>query len=241
MGNYGGYGGPPSGYGQPSQQQPQQYAQQQGQGYPYPAQSACATCGLPISPAAPQCPRCGHPNQLAPQHQVAASTNYALRTIAAFCTLAVVGGLAWGVYAYVLSPETKDDVNHVASVTGVSVVSWPERARTAATAMYQRQGPGIAQSILNTIHPTGNGPQLSNYSASVEGDDLVSRFDVRWTGGVLGTGYVTTVEWRCRQTSSGEARIVSDTAMIHVAATNAKELELYFARDVYPALKVNAN
>jgi hypothetical protein len=132
-------------------------------------------------------------------------------------------------------------VNHVASVTGLSVVSWPERARTAATSMYQRQGSVLAEAILNSTHPTGKGAQLSNYSATIEGDDLVSRFDVSWKGGLLGADYITTVEWRCSQTSSGSARIVSDTAVIPVAATNAKQLELYFTGSVYPPLRSNAN
>jgi hypothetical protein len=202
---------------------------------------ACEACGTPISAQAPQCPRCGHPNRRAPPSELAASTNSALRSIAAVCTLAVAVALAWGLYGYFLTPETKNSVNRIASATGLSVVPWAERARTAATTMYERNGATLAQSIIGHVHPTGKSALLSNYSATIEGDDLVSRFDVRWKGGFLGSDYVTTVEWRCSQTSSGSARIVSDTAVIPVAASNAKDLEVYFAGSPYSALKSNAN
>jgi hypothetical protein len=56
-----GYG--PHGYALPVSQQ--SYGPPVGQqGYPL---VACAACGTPISPAATQCPRCGHPNRPAPR------------------------------------------------------------------------------------------------------------------------------------------------------------------------------
>jgi hypothetical protein len=50
---------PPTGYGPPG------YGPPVGQqGYPL---VACPACGTPISPAATQCPCCGHPNRSAPR------------------------------------------------------------------------------------------------------------------------------------------------------------------------------
>jgi hypothetical protein len=152
----------------------------------------------------------------------------------------VAVAFAWGAYT-VLGPGARDGVNHVASVTGLSIVPWPEKARTAATSMYDHQGSTLAESILNSTHPTGKGAQLSNYSAAVEGDELISKFDVSWKGGLLGAAYVTTIEWRCSQASSGSVRIVSDTAAIPVAPPFAKQLEAYFASSVYPVLRSSAN
>jgi hypothetical protein len=154
--------------------------------------------------------------------------------------LLVLVGLAAGAYA-VMSPRSRDDVNRVASGVGVPIVPWAERARTAAGSLYGAQGQTVANSILGVTHPTGTNAQLANYSVSVEGDQLVSNFDVSWNGGVLGAAYVTSVEWRCSQSSPGSARVTRDTAMIHVAATNAAELDMYFQTAVYKSLMAAAN
>jgi hypothetical protein len=75
----------------------------------------------------------------------------------------------------------------------------------------------------------------------VEGDSVVSTFDVTWNGGVFGVEYVTSVEWRCSQASTGHARITRDTAIVSVADTNAARLDLFFETTVYSALKQIAN
>ena len=123
----------------------------------------------------------------------------------------------------------------------VLTTPWPERARTVANSMYGAEGKKLATNILAITHPTGANPQLANYSVTIEGDQLVSRFDVSWNGGGLGMAYVTSVEWRCSQSSSGSAHVTRDTAMIHVAGTNAAELDIYFQTSMYKTIMAAAN
>lgn len=157
----------------------------------------CGACGLPTSRSATLCPRCGHPFRPAPKK------SSALQTIGVVLGLVVLATVGWRL----IRPETRDAVTQLASVTGIPVVPWDDRARTAAEALYKAQGATIAESIRAITHPTGSGGTLTNYTAAIQGDQVVSRFDVAWKGGILGAPYVTTVEWRCAQAGHVSARV----------------------------------
>lgn len=180
-------------------------------------------------------------NQTPPPSHGPPHGHHAIRTITALCTLIVAVAIAWVSYSFLISPSTRESVNRLASGVGVPIVPWTSRARTAANTMYQTQGATIAHSIRSLTHPSGTGGNLANFSVTVRGDQLISRFDVSWNGGFLGTSYVTTVEWRCSQSGNTSARVSADNAIIGVAADNAAQLDNYFSAEVYPTLVHNAN
>lgn len=225
---------PPPGYGQGGPPM---------QGYPPPNMGpgqygnmiACGGCGNAVSAAAQFCPQCGQ--RLA---------GAAPRKTPAPRVGAILGGvlavlLAIGAIAYCSIPDARNSVARIASGAGVPVVPWTDRARAAADAMFRRNGAGLAQSILAVTHPTGTGARLLSHAVTVEGDEVVSRLTVEWKGGVLGTDYSTTVEWRCAQAGDMGTKVMSDTALIPIVPQSAAQLDSYFRSSVYPALMQSAN
>jgi hypothetical protein len=163
-------------------------------------------------------------------------------SVAGIIALIVCAGVGRIIYTQFISPQTRNEINQAVSITGIPIVPWADRARTAADSMYKGpNGATIAQSIRTSTHPTGTGGKLASYTVRVEGDQLVSRFDVGWNGGLLNTSYVTSVEWRCSQAGHVSSRVIADSAMFNVAAANAAQLDGYFSGTVFPALVHAAN
>jgi uncharacterized membrane protein len=125
-------------------------------------------------------------------------------------------------------------------VAAAAAVPWPERARAIAISKYRQDGADIAKKALHIIHPTGTGAQLTNYTAAVRGNELVSSFAITWDGEFV-RNYVTTVEWRCAEGGDQGTSIVADSAAIHVDPSNAAQLSRWFREEMYPWLAGSVN
>jgi hypothetical protein len=231
---------PPSGYGQPSQQYGQpapgyglpspQQGPQPGYGQPPPAYGQQQQYGQPPQ----QQPHYGQPYYAAPPPKSALDLTTTLGALGAvlFFLVLIAGGIYW--YASRSSGAQQVAVgggsDPPSAPAAPATVSWPERARASTNALCESQGQTLATNILAITHPTGTNPRLMDCAASVEGDQLVSRFDVGWNGGGLGAAYITSVEWRCAQSSPGSTRVTRDTAIFQVDATHDAALNIYFQR-----------
>jgi hypothetical protein len=194
----------------------------------------CKGCGNQVSPQASSCPRCGHPIA-----RSGAASSSGLSTV---LMLVLLCGLGFGAYNYLLSPTSRGTVNAIASATGVPIVPWIDRAHTAADTMFRGpDGENVARSVRSITHPTGTGGHLSNFSISVAGDQLITRLDVTWNGGFLGSSYITSVEWTCSQAGHVGTRIVADNAFFNVAQQNQAQLDAYFRTTVFPILAQRSN
>lgn len=202
------------------------------------ALTKCSACDGSVSSAAVSCPHCGHPLAGSSRTMKPTGPSSLRRNIGALILLFLVGVF---IYKGFLNQEQRDQVNTLASATGLPVVPWIDRAETAARRTFDsRSGENIASSIQGITHPTGNSPTLQNMSISKIGDTLVVRFSVNWRGGLLGGHYTTIVEWKCTQTQNLGIEIISDNAAIGIAGNNMRKLERYFQTEVYPVLKSNA-
>jgi hypothetical protein len=87
----------------------------------------------------------------------------------------------------------------------------------------------VARRARTIVHPTGTGGRLSALHVGKRGDTYVVTIGVDWTGGFTSAAYTTTIVWTFRPSGHVSAAIDRDTAVVHVAADNAKELDAYFA------------
>ena len=110
---------------------------------------ACGACGNQVSSAALQCPRCGHPIAV-PTGPARSAAPWA--SLAGLLALLVAGAISWTIYTRFISPSTRDGINQAVSITGIPIVPWPERARTAADGIFKRQGETVALAIQRITH-----------------------------------------------------------------------------------------
>jgi hypothetical protein len=111
---------------------------------------------------------------------------------------------------------------------------WVDHAILAAIRLMKSgEGERIARSIQQLTHPSGNNPQLRTYSVRPQGRRAVVLISTAWQGGFTGSNYVTDIVWELDEQGHVAATIASDNAPISVAASNARQLDDYFRRDVY--------
>lgn len=186
--------------------------------------TTCTACQGQLSSSARKCPHCGHPMK---RKSTAAS---------ALVGAAVVLGFAGFTYRYVLTPEEKQNFNLAAATAGVPVTPWADRAEAVARTILESNGEKIASAVLAATHPTGEKARLGSTAFSREGDLVACSIQVSWSGGLLGTPYVTTVVWRFSERGHVSASLSRDTAQIAASPSAPGLLEEYFATKVWPAV-----
>ena len=195
----------------------------------------CASCGNQISVDATVCPKCGHPRNVSP----ARKHRSPIRGIVGLVCLIIIASVCYKLF---VSQETKDDVNMLASATGLGIqlIPWVDRADTMLRAMLE--GPtkdAIASTIQGVAHPSGEKPVMRDFDIRKVGDRISARFSVGWRGGVLGTTYTTVVVWEFDKNQYSKATVVEDDASFAVGSPNAKQLDDYFRTEVYATLRRN--
>lgn len=141
-------------------------------------------------------------------------------------------------FFYKLSSQGgKDAIGQFASQTGIGtqVISWSDRADTAARRLIERNKQKIAEAIQGITHPTGSNPILTGVSTSKFSDRILVEIVVEWRGGVLGNQYSTTVGWEIGQNNHINAKVTLDSAIIGIEARNKDMLNEYFRTKIYPA------
>lgn len=97
----------------------------------------------------------------------------------------------------------------------------------------------MARTIRGITHPTGNNARLRSYDIRRMGDKISVRISTDWQGGFSGDDYTTDVVWEFDEAHHVVAEVVSDNALVSVAAENARVLDEYFRREFYPVLWTN--
>lgn len=138
------------------------------------------------------------------------------------------------------SPKTEapEQVAEIATPPAKPVRTWAQRAEGPTRDFLVRNSAILASSIQGITHPTGKSPALAGFEVRGEGDQLTVDIEVNWKGGFLKSAYRTRVRWTLNAGGHERAAVVSDTAMIAVAASNAAALERYFRDSVFPQLRV---
>jgi len=115
--------------------------------------------------------------------------------------------------------------------------SWATRAEIVTQKVIDRNGQVLANSIQGITHPTGKNPYLGRVSIrKLENGDMSVDIVVGWRGGIIGTNYVTTIEWRFNERNHISARVKFDTAYTNISFTNAMALNDFFLSKVYPVV-----
>ena len=114
---------------------------------------------------------------------------------------------------------------------------WIDRAETTAKVLFSgNNGETLAKKFLNLTHPSGTNSSLNGITVEKEGGVLICNITVAWKGGVLGTKYSTTFQWKCTKNGHLAAKISADNAVMKVAPKNLKAMEEYFRTEVFPSL-----
>ncbi len=154
--------------------------------------------------------------------------------------LVLLGIAGWWGYR-MLPQESKDVVNRVASVTGVTITPWIDRAEAAMRAMLAsaEQRSVVAKSALAQTNPTGQNPKMGRYEVAKSGETLTTTLELQWTGALLGTDYQTIIEWRCNERGHIQARVTSENCPARQDEASSKALDDYFRTVVWPVLYTN--
>lgn len=190
------------------------------------ALKACPECAHEVSPSAANCPKCGHPIR---------------KRSSLVSKLVVVGLLVVAVvfvYERVLSQEAKEVVNIVAASQGVTITPWSDRAQAVLNQYSTRDRAAIAKQALAITHPSGVFGRSSRWQAVEREGAIALIFSIDWQGGLLGTDYSTTVEWRANENGHISATVGADTAPTNVASANREMLDDYFEAKVWPAVNI---
>lgn len=133
--------------------------------------------------------------------------------------------------------EGRDAINQFASQTGIGtqVISWSDRAETAARKIVEANRETLAKAIQGITHPTGKEPSLSRVSVSKLNDRVLVDIVVDWKGGLIGGAYSTSVNWEINKQGHIQAKVFGDTAVTEIQAKNKEMLNEYFRTKVYPA------
>jgi hypothetical protein len=212
---------------------------------------SCPDCNGKVSDTATTCPHCGKPTKAAPAAPVQAPASPAKsgggfldpkRNLKALLGFVLVLGLSgWIIYTFVLNREGKKIVNVLASQSGVTraVIPWQDRAESMLTVTLNRSKDNLASTIMNTCHPTGSKPSYGGHEIRRVGEAFSINIRCNWKGGVLGTDYVTVVNWEFKESGHVKAVVTQDNSAFTVAADNAKKLDEYFRTEVYAVLRSN--
>jgi hypothetical protein len=203
----------------------------------------CDECGNEISDRSASCPRCGAPveSEDAVMRRRDDPTRRAKIAMHWLLSLGAVALVATAVYSQ-LPVRTRDDLSLAASRAGIvgRVVPWAERAGAMLRSMMSGpSGVAAARSIQAIAHPTGRNAQLGDYDVRRVGDRISVRISASWQGGFSGVGYATDVVWEFDETRHISATVVSDSALVRIAAKNARRLDDYFRLELYPVLRSN--
>ncbi len=196
----------------------------------------CTECRKEVSDEAASCPHCGK--------VINVSAARSGRSVRALIALLVLAGVVAGYYKFFMPSSQKDVVARVAATSsvGVVVVPWVDRAEAALKA--QLRTPGqldvLGNSIVNVTHPTGNNAKVGHHAIRKAGDAVILAVAVDWTGGILGTAYRTSVEWRFTESRHESLEITGDNSLTGVSDSAKQDLEEYFERELYPVVSRNA-
>ncbi len=134
--------------------------------------------------------------------------------------------------------EAPEQVAEVVTPPTKPVRTWAQRAEGPTRDFVVRNSAMLASSIQGITHPSGKSPTLAGFEVRDEGDQLTIDIEVSWRGGFLGSPYRTRVRWTLNARGHARAAVVSDTAMVAVAASNAAALDRYFRDSVFPQLQI---
>jgi hypothetical protein len=155
-----------------------------------------------------------------------------------------LGGLVVAaLVVYALVPGGRQSVDELAAQGGPlgRVVPWLDRAESALRRLMDGPSGATAASVIQrTTHPTGTGARLRSYDVRRLKDSINVRISTSWEGGFTGAGYTTDVVWEFDEARHLSAVVVSDDALVGVAAENARSLDDYFRLEFYPVLCSNA-
>lgn len=205
----------------------------------------CMECGGEVSDKAAACPRCGAPPTLAVEASPvpAASPakpwrNTAAAWIGGFGIVAIAVGAVAALMIMRGGPSgLPPTLESGGPAQASSPAPWVDRADVELRSMLNEgAGATVAQAIQRITHPTGSGASLEGLEIRHVGIALSVRLSVRWTGG-LGAEHTTVVAWNLNGSNHGGANVLADSSPIPIARSNARQLDQYFANDVYPILR----
>lgn len=214
---------------------------------------SCPDCNGKVSDDATTCPHCGKPARAsAPPQPVAQPAAAPAKTGGAFLDpkknlkallgiVLVLGLSGWIIYTFVLNREGKKIVNVIATQSGVgrTVIPWADRAESVVKVLLERSKDNLASTIQNISHPTGTKPTYDGSDVRRVGDGFSVNIRCKWKGGLLGTEYVTVVNWEFKESGHIRAVVTQDNSSFAIAAENAKKLDEYFRTEVYAVLRSN--
>src|SRR5690242_8283286 len=173
---------------------------------------SCPECNGKVSDAAKACPNCGKPINAgavpAPAAQPAAAPPAQSsfldpkKNLKALVGIVLVLGISgWVIYTFVLNREGKKIVNVLASQTGVgrTVIPWHDRAESMLKVTLEKSQANLASTIQGICHPTGSKPSYGGSEIRRVGDAFSVNIKCNWKGGLLGTDYVTVVNWEFKE------------------------------------------
>ncbi len=212
---------------------------------------SCPECNGKVSDTATACPHCGKPVNGAPAPAaqpapapVAKSGGFLdpKKNLKALLGIVVVLGVSgWFIYTFVLNREGKKIVNVLATQTGVgrTVIPWHDRAESMLKVTLEKSQANLASTIQGICHPTGSKPSYGGHEIRRVGDAFSVNLRCNWKGGLLGTDYVTLVNWEFKESGHVRAVVTQDNSSFAVAPENAKKLDEYFRTEVYAVLRSN--
>ena len=122
-----------------------------------------------------------------------------------------------------------NDLISTPSQRGGPSAAWATQASQLMNRLLQ--DPGYRQNLANAVqaflHPSGGSPSMGQAQAGLrmgETDKVVVRLSVNWKGGIVGSGYTTTVDWVLSQNGQVALEVAADNAT--VGATDSARQEL---------------
>jgi len=145
------------------------------------------------------------------------------------------------ILGFILLKFSARDKENVGQVIAHVVTSWSERAEQSARITTEKSKTVLAKSIVGTLHPTADNPNMDSFDVERNGDVITVYYNCSYSGGLSGSNYALRLKWSFSENQNFGVLLISDSSPFAAATTNLNALKDYFQSEVYSVVIGNTH
>lgn len=144
------------------------------------------------------------------------------------------------IFGFILLKFSARNKENIGQAIAHVVTSWSERAEQSARITSEKSKTVLAKSIVGTLHPTADNPNMDSFDVERNGDVITVYYNCSYSGGFSGSNYALRLKWSFSENQNFGLLLISDNSPFAAATYNLNALKEYFQSEVYPVIIGNA-